>query len=127
MAWALSLTLLSSLSTRWRKLAMALSMTARRPSSSCIEVVAIAATCCSVMSAWVATQPPSPIGRLVIAMKRPSSSRTWLIVLPLATLVSRSAMYWSRFQVKFPILMRWSIRSRSETPGVVSSDDSLYI
>ncbi len=72
----------------------------------------------SVMSSWVATQPPSPIGRLVMAMKRPSSSRTWLTVLPLAMLVSRSAIYWSRLPVKVPTLMRWSSRSRSETPGL---------
>ena len=69
---------------------------------------------CSVTSSWVATQPPSPIGRLAMAMKRPSCSRTLVMVLPLAMLLSRSAMYWSGLPEKLPTLMRWSSRSRSD-------------
>ena len=127
MELALSLTLFSTFSTRARKPAMASSISARRLSAASIDVWFSSARRCSVTSSWVATQPPSGIGRLASAMKRPSCSRTLVMVLPLAMLLSRSAMYWSMSPEKLPIRMRCSSSSRSDAPGRVTSGVRLYI
>ncbi len=127
MACALLLTLFSTLSTRSRNPAIASSITVRRLSSSFSEDRWISAIRCSVMSSWVATQPPSPIGRLTMEMKRPSCSRTLATVLPFRMLLSRSAMYWSGLPEKLPAAIRCSMMLRSDVPGRAAFGSSPYI
>ena len=55
-----SLTVVSTLSTRWRNEAMAESIESR--------------CACSVTSSWVATQPPPGIGARTTLIRRPSAS-----------------------------------------------------
>ena len=50
----------------------------------------------SVMSSWVATQPPPAIGTFTTAMVRPSSSSTnWLVVVPALMAAETPSRYWS--------------------------------
>ena len=70
----------------------------RSVSASCRAICAIrcSARWRSVMSSWVATQPPSLIGWLSTAMMRPSGNSTSLaMVVPAASVVNISVRYWS--------------------------------
>ena len=80
---------------------------------------AICAICCSarrrsVMSSWVATQPPSAIGWLSMAMVRPSGSSTSFAMVVPASNASRASrvMYSSMSPANVPLALRCSSRSR---------------
>ena len=82
----------------------------------------------SVMSSWVATQPPSGIGELTIAMVRPfGSSMLVLNVSPRAIRALRLATYSSGSPGKVPAAFRAPSRSCKTMPGLMSPGDRPYI
>ena len=100
-------TAVSTLSTRWRNVAMAVSIDAR--------------CSCSVTSSWVATQPPPGIGARNTLIKRPSVS----LSTRLETVSSEclfSVANRSCFDVaRRPLEIRCRMMASCEAPGAASS------
>ncbi len=127
MAIAPSVTVRRCSSTRWRKAAIACSMMERRSCCSCIEARSRSASRRSVMSSWVATQPPSAIGRLMTATTRPLADLTSaVVVLPCAMAATSPCRYSSGSREKLPLAMRNSSRLASVRPGFTTSSGSWY-
>ena len=106
MALTPSVTTPSTLSTRSRNEASAASTVARRVSCSFIATRCRSAWRRSVMSSYVATQPPLLSGSLTMAMCRPLCSRMLVTVLPSAMRAIKSEMYSSGLPEKAPSSLR---------------------